>query len=70
MTREQFNKKLPDALKKARTQCKLTQLALAEATGLTATWINHFEKGRRVPDSYAFFKLDNRLNLISYLPWP
>lgn len=38
-----------------------TQTALAEASGLTPAWINHFEAGRRTPSLKNAIKLSQAL---------
>jgi len=57
MKKTQFKKLFPAKLKAMRNGDGLTQKQLASATGLTADWISHFEAGRRLPDAYAFYRL-------------
>jgi len=57
MTKAQFKKQFPAKLKAMRTGDALTQHEVATAAGLTADWINHFEAGRRLPNAYAYYRL-------------
>lgn len=61
MTRAQFVIKVSKWILKRRTVLGWTQKDLARKTGLTQDWISHFESGRRMPDSFAFHKLQQHL---------
>lgn len=63
MTRNQFNKKMAKLIKQFRLNHydwpprQLTQAQLSYMCNFTPSWISHFESGRRMPDSYAYYKL-------------
>ena len=61
MTRVEFKTWLPHRLLLSRQLAGITQKQLAEQTGLTQDWISHFECGRRSPDAYSFFRLQQAL---------
>jgi transcriptional regulator with XRE-family HTH domain len=61
MTKVQFKKWFPKQLKEKREFRYLTQEQVAKKTGLSQDWISHFERGRRLPDAYAFYRLQEFL---------
>ncbi len=48
------------AYRRARS---MTQEQLAEKTGLTHSWISHYENGRRLPSVLNLIKLADALNI-------
>lgn len=61
MNKNQFRQSFPKWLKKRRSEECITQEHLSCAIGLTKDWISHFENGRRLPDAYAFWKIEQKL---------
>jgi transcriptional regulator with XRE-family HTH domain len=61
MTRNQFKARFKKWLPERRKSKGVTQAVLAAQTGLTQDWISHFENGRRLPDAYAFHRLQMML---------
>jgi transcriptional regulator with XRE-family HTH domain len=63
MTFELNSNHLKNRLKAVRKVRKLTQLELAEKTGIPVTSIAHFESGSRKPSIENFYKLISVLNV-------
>lgn len=56
-------KKLGSQIKKYRKRCGLTQVQLAEGTGLSPTHISHIETGNSLPSLEVFIKISNILTV-------
>lgn len=56
-------KKFHSNLVSHRDRQGMTQVQLADKSGLCATWISHFECGTRKPSLDKFVKLCNALNI-------
>jgi transcriptional regulator with XRE-family HTH domain len=61
MTQVRFKKSFPKRLRYAREAQRLSQRELGKISGLSQDWISHIESGRRLPNSYHFWRLQKVL---------
>lgn len=61
MTQAKLIKEFRRCLTWARQDAGMTQIALARATGLKPSAINHFEMGRRLPSAMNLLRLGRAL---------
>lgn len=67
ITRAQFKKRFPAALRKARSYYLLSQNQLGDKCGLTGLWISHFERGRRMPSTFHFYQLQQAVKIADWI---